>query len=463
MRQHVFVGCLLCGVSAFASAPSIVDGSVSMRDAGNNRIAISYVLAGEPAIVTVDVQTNAGNGVWASIGGLRQQSMTGKVNQLVTDLGVPQTVVWKPYKDWEGRAPLASADVRIEVTAWATNAPPDYWAVSMVDGTQRYYLGEDYLPGGIQDDRWRKEWLLMRRVHAAGKEFLQGSLSSDPDRKAAKEGPVRTSFSSDYYLGVFEFTQWQYRYVLNKYNPKKHVDFPYFTADSDTRPMENEGLLEGLFAFSKDGYASWPNADPVAARRVADDSILGYLRRTTQLDAYLFLPTEAQWEYACRAGKHTTYNDGHDLTVWQEDVPYLHEIARFAYNSGCCVNGVWGTVPRDVSPVEGGTARVGSYKPNAWGFYDMHGNVAEWCADRGWDNGKNANADKCTLAGGLDPVGFTAGQGWCYFPRGGSWASVSYGLRTGCRDTTWDAWAYGAQGGGGQLNQVGFRVCYQLH
>ena len=463
MKQNLLgVLILTMGLQAVASAPSFVESSVSMEQSGG-RVWISYRLQDEPGIVTVSIQTNGENGAWLPIGGAHQRSLSGDVNKLVTNVGGNCRIRWKPYEDLPGHEPLSAGRIRAVVTVWATNAPPDYWAVSMIDGTQRYYIGEDYLPGGIQDDRWRKEWLLMRRVHAAGKEFCQGSLSSDPDRKAAKEGPVRTSFSSDYYLGVFEFTQWQYRYVLNKYNPTKHVDFPYFTADSDTRPMENEGLLEGLFAFSKDGYASWPNADPMAARRVADDSILGYLRRTTQLDAYLFLPTEAQWEYACRAGKDTTYNDGHDLTVWQEDVPYLHEIARFAYNSGRCVNGSWVTVPRDVPPAEGGTARVGSYKPNAWGFYDMHGNVAEWCADRGWNDGKNANADKCTLAGGLDPVGFTSDEGWCYFPRGGSWASVSYGLRTGCRDTLWDAWAYGGMGGEGQLQEVGFRVCYQLH
>ena len=74
------------------------------------------------------------------------------------------------------------------------------------------------------------------------------------------------------------------------------------------------------------------------------------------------LPTEAQWEYACRAGTTTAVNTGKNLTNGSSD-PAMDEVATYSHNMG------------------GNYSTVGSYLPNAWGLYDMHGNVAEWCLD----------------------------------------------------------------------------------
>ena len=463
MRMSFAVAAGLVAASVLAEQPAVESGSVFMvQDPVSRKVTIGYRLENAPGIVTVDVQTNAGENAWASIGGERLRSVVGDVNRLVEKVGVDCRIHWIPDCDWPDGAKMAGSSVRAVVTAWSPSAPPDYWAVSLLDKTQRYYPNEGSLPGGIQDDRWRKEWLLMRKVPAAGVEFRQGSPSTEINRTGAKEGPVYTSFLSDYYLGVFEFTQWQYRYVLKANKYTRHEDYPYFTTDSDTRPMENEGLLDCFVAFSANVY-QWPNDDPEVARSVNDQSLFGFLRKETGLDCYLFLPTEAQWEYACRAGADTTYYDGWDLTGWHEDQENLHEIARFAYNSGACKDGVWGDVPRDVAPSVGGTARVGSYKPNAWGFYDMLGNVEEWCLDRGWQDGKGANAAKCTLSGGRDPKGFAKSDGWVYFPRGGGWRSSSYTLRIAQRDVGHGGWDAGGKNGTGSLQTVGFRVCYQLH
>ena len=94
----------------------------------------------------------------------------------------------------------------------------------------------------------------------------------------------------------------------------------------------------------------------------------------------MVLPTEAQWEYACRAGEPGPYLGG-----------TIDEVAWYGNNS------------------EGETHPVGMKKSNAWGLYDMHGNVSEWCAD--WWCGK--------LPGGLDPSGPASGTARVF--RGGGW------------------------------------------
>jgi formylglycine-generating enzyme required for sulfatase activity len=119
------------------------------------------------------------------------------------------------------------------------------------------------------------------------------------------------------------------------------------------------------------------------------------------------LPTEAQWEYACRAGEKGPYSGGS-----------LDEVAWYDVNSSIM------------------THKVGLKKANAWGLYDMHGNVWEWCAD--WYDG--------TLKGGTDPTGPSSGG--FRVNRGGSWGSLASGCRAADRsgDTPGD-----------RFNFLGFR------
>jgi formylglycine-generating enzyme required for sulfatase activity len=117
------------------------------------------------------------------------------------------------------------------------------------------------------------------------------------------------------------------------------------------------------------------------------------------------LPTEAQWEYACRAGTKTAFSFGKTLTTKQ---------ANFF---------VWGVVK---------TRDVGKYKTNPWGLHDMHGNVLEWCGD--WLGEK--------LPGGTDPTGAPSGTARVW--RGGGWLEPDDYCRAAFRngnkpDTTWNA------------------------
>jgi formylglycine-generating enzyme required for sulfatase activity len=105
------------------------------------------------------------------------------------------------------------------------------------------------------------------------------------------------------------------------------------------------------------------------------------------------LPTEAQWEYACRAGEKGPYSGGS-----------IDDVAWYEYNS------------------DGKTHPVGLKLPNAWGLHDMHGNVYELCSDFWHEH----------LQGGIDPAGPT--EGWDSVYRGGSWGSDQYECRSASRN-----------------------------
>ena len=107
----------------------------------------------------------------------------------------------------------------------------------------------------------------------------------------------------------------------------------------------------------------WPENNDVD-----EDSFMGKLRAKTG-EAF-DLPTEAQWEYACRATTGTALNNRHNLTNEITD-GNLNKLGRYEYNKKDGKGGY-----TDAHTV------VGSYLPNDWGLYDMHGNVSEWCADR---------------------------------------------------------------------------------
>ena len=128
------------------------------------------------------------------------------------------------------------------------------------------------------------------------------------------------------------------------------------------------------------------------------------------------LPTEAEWDYACRAGTKTPFNTGNNLTTNQAN---YH--GDYPYNNN----------PKGI--YRENTMPVGSFAPNAWGLYDMHGNVWEWCADYvDWDKENQVVVTDTYKDGIKDPLCKTGSD---RVFRGGSWNSLAGGCRAALRDS----------------------------
>ena len=258
-----------------------------------------------------------------------------------------------------------------------------YMVVDLATGAISYL--EDAPEGGWTDE-YKTTQMVLRKVKAGT--FTMGSPEDELGRYL-NEVQHEVTLTKDFYIAVFQTTQKQYETITGS-NPS------YFSGD--TRPVER--VSYNMIRGTEKG-AGWPaNGD------VDEDSFLGKLRAKTS--KAFDLPTEAQWEYACRAATTTALNSGKNLSS-TGSCPEMNEVGRYSYNGG----------------ENSGTAVVGSYLPNAWGLYDMHGNVNEWCLDW-WDDSENWSSDPVT-----DPVGST--EGTYRLRRGGSYGDYAYACRSAFR------------------------------
>lgn len=253
-----------------------------------------------------------------------------------------------------------------------------------------YYRSLADLPGGVgvNSDAYKTTNMVFRRIPAGT--FTMGSPSGELGRYFDETNHVVT-VTQPFYIGVFEVTQRQWERVMGTWPS-------YFTNASyrDTRPVEQVSYyqIRENPANSDDPAVSWPTNSAVNA-----ESFMGRLRART--GRAFDLPTRSQWEYAGRAGTITALNSGYNLTNTSSDA-HMSEVGRYRYNGGS------GSSQGGSTAV--GTAKVGSYLPNQWGLYDIHGNVWEWCLD--WSGiypgtvtdpkGATMGSDRVLCGGGWD-------------------------------------------------------------
>ena len=270
--------------------------------------------------------------------------------------------------------------------------------------------------GVTNDVKYKTTHLVMRKIPAKNQTFMMGSPTDEVGREyhsvdSGTEAQVNVRFTNDYYMAVFEMTQAQYQRIANA-SPSN-----YTGDDADYHPVEkiSHNTLRGsTSSVGPSGEKiNWPTNSYM--HEVYSDSVMAKLRAKFS-NAYEFdLPTSAQWEYACRAKTTTAFNNGKNLeSISRYSSVSLSSVAWFGdTESGLTANT---------------THVVGLKAPNAWGLYDMHGNVNEFCL-----GGYVSNVNPEGLSELVDPPGFIiVPNGNCNF-RGGSARSQSWLTRSAAR------------------------------
>jgi formylglycine-generating enzyme required for sulfatase activity len=276
----------------------------------------------------------------------------------------------------------------LTATVYASTAKP-YLVIDLSGGTEAatYPVTYSATPPDLETDECRTTKLWLKFIQPGT--FVMGSPTDETGRnnETNRETQHQVTLTNPYYIGVFEITQKQWELVMGN-SPSNFK--------GDTRPVElvSYNTIRGTV-----NGAAWPNNGQVDA-----SSFLGKLRTKTSIA--IDLPTEAQWEYACRAGTTTALNSGKPAT---DD--NVKEVGRVNGN-GSDNKGGYVNFP----------TQVGSYLPNAWGLYDMHGNVFEWCLDWYGEYSSAATADPTGVATGSYRV-----------LRGGAWTFETANCRSANR------------------------------
>ena len=215
--------------------------------------------------------------------------------------------------------------------------------------------------------------------------FLMGSPKTDKDRNWVAESQHEVTISQNFQMGATEITQAQWQKVMG--------NTPSFFG-GDELPVEN---------------ISWEES-------VAFCNRLSEMPEEKKAGRKYRLPTEAEWEYACRAGTATPFHFGSELNGSQANCN-----GNYPYPK---IEGWFGT--KNKGPYLQKSSPIGKYRANAWGLYDMHGNVWEWCSDYWHDDYPSGSV--------TDPIGPATGSARVI--RGGGWDCFAMQCRSARR--SWD-------------------------
>lgn len=382
MKTRTIFFSMTLGTLMASAAPVVSDVSVRQTTAG--KVAVDYLLSGDAAVVTLSLQVRQADGSWQVLDDASYTSLAGDVNRVVKPSSVLKSIAWDVGTD---RPQTKVGDIRAFVEAWPLDALPCFMAVDLAytdtevaykcANAVKFYRSKAALPGGIGDRRYKTEKLLMRKIPAKGVVWTMGDGGACVE-KGSTATKHKVTLMQDYYMGVYEFTLGQYSNYLSSASMTCGNDV---VTALPTGKSGQAGTLDGMFtrnsAYTDGDYDLCPigaiSVDIIrgdtqsgayalngatVSHAVESGRFLDCLRRSAGHSLMFDLPTEAQWEYACRAGTWTKY-------CWGDSAP-----------EGC--SNAWF---KDNTETGGKKHPVGLKEVNVWDMYDMHGNVKEMCLD----------------------------------------------------------------------------------
>ena len=414
MKKTIFA-LSLASLTAAVSAADISDVIVRQQWPWSTDIKVEFKLTNVTTPVTVNVEasdgdtpldtTNLKNAITGDLWGISQSGVYtfkidpkiafGEERNAVGDFKVRLSITDEPtandilYKIVDLKSPYTVTDVRRK-DFYNGKYGPFVTKFSDIDSTFSTSLDDVLIWTGVtQDEIYKTDKMVFRRIPAAGKsfQFQKGIAAATNAYYTAGQG-IKVSFTKDFYIGVFEVTQQQFKNLTTTFGWDKF------------------NLTNGLYRSTRPAerlYQSYQYQEMPAASGSTYGAATYALKQRTGLNVKL--PTEARWEYACRAGTDTFKYSGATGTCAYDDGGFSYATTR-AYG----INGDGNTSPSRNCGLGSGTNPVGSLKPNAWGLYDMLGNVREWCSDRSISV---ASFWKCACYAGednVDPTGPTAAE-----------------------------------------------------
>lgn len=350
----LIVATALCSAVSFGETAVTVT-SVRQNWPWDSKVTIDYTLsgaAGKCNITSVSVKCRPGREYAYSTVPLSLSAIRGDIAGVANG---EHEIVWDPALDALTNV-MRIVDVQFELSveeeSAAASSSPEYLVIDLSGGTTA-----PSWPATAVDslnptaDEYKTTKLVLRRIRPGT--FLQSSPADEPYRDPRFENQGEVTLTNDYWIGVYELTQRQYELMTGvPGTPNQGGAYPRHSIKfSDVRGIEVGKL--------------WPKSSDVD-----EDSLVGRMRSKVSLpagipDGWKFdLPTEAQWEYACRAGTDTPWNNGKSINVYTNDAGFacddgLDAVGWYAANSG------------------GNLHKVGLRMPNRFGLYDMHGSLWE--------------------------------------------------------------------------------------